>query len=389
MAWALVMLLVLPAGFLAGQNRADDLQSGFQTPPDSSRPRVWWHWMSGNITKEGIKADLEWMKRSGIAGFQNFDAGLNTPQIVERRLVYMTPEWKEAFRYAATLADQLGLEMAIAGSPGWSESGGPWVTPAQAMKKFVWSETLVEGGQPFRGILPRPPSVAGPYQNQTGGRGFAGMGGGAPAPPPEFYADSAVVACRRAEAEDRLAAVPPKVSASGGSFTLQDLTDGDLAKTTLLPSAPVDQKAWIQVEYPTPQTIRGLTWVTAAAGRGFGRSAGPSNQALEAGDDGQQFRTVAEIPVGARTMALPPVTARFFRITVLTTPPPAGRGGIHGVRPRVLLAPAGAPGGNAGRGTCAARRYPGQPVPGQGRLFRGDRHLRHGHTGRSRGRRHP
>ena len=66
----------------------------------------------------------------------------------------MTPEWKDAFQYATTLADQLGLEMAIAGSPGWSESGGPWVTPAQAMKKFVWSETRVEGGRPFTGALP-------------------------------------------------------------------------------------------------------------------------------------------------------------------------------------------------------------------------------------------
>lgn len=84
----------------------------FQNPPDGAKPRVWWHWMSGNITKEGINADLEWMKRIGIGGFQNFDAGLNSPQIVEKRLVFMTPEWKDAFRYATTLADQLGLEMA-------------------------------------------------------------------------------------------------------------------------------------------------------------------------------------------------------------------------------------------------------------------------------------
>ena len=125
--------------------------------------------MSGNITKEGIKADLEWMKRAGIAGFQNFDAGLNTPQIVEKRLVYMTPEWKDAFKYAATLADQLGLEMAIAGSPGWSESGGPWVTPAQAMKKYVWSETRVEGGRPFSGALPKPPSATGPTRTWAAG----------------------------------------------------------------------------------------------------------------------------------------------------------------------------------------------------------------------------
>jgi glycosyl hydrolase family 106( putative alpha-L-rhamnosidase) len=55
----------------------------------------------------------------------------------------MTPEWKDAFRYTTQLADQLGLEEAIAGSPGWSESGGPWVRPEQAMKKFVWSEMRV------------------------------------------------------------------------------------------------------------------------------------------------------------------------------------------------------------------------------------------------------
>jgi len=104
-----------------------------------------------------------------------FDASLNTPQVVEKRLIYMTPEWKDAFRYAATLADQLGLEMAIAGSPGWSESGGPWVPPSQAMKKYVWSETVVEGGKPFSGTLAKPPSTTGPFQNIPGSRGGAGV----------------------------------------------------------------------------------------------------------------------------------------------------------------------------------------------------------------------
>ena len=97
-----------------------DLEKGFLNPPESAKPRVWWHWMSGNITREGIKADLEWMHRVGIGGFQNFDAGLSTPQIVGKRLVYMTPEWKDAFLFTTKLADSLGLEMAIAGSPGWS-----------------------------------------------------------------------------------------------------------------------------------------------------------------------------------------------------------------------------------------------------------------------------
>src|SRR3977135_2863824 len=82
-----------------GQSSRDALLAGFLNPPDSAKPRVWWHWMSGNITKEGIKADLEWMKRTGIGGFQNCDAGLNTPQIVDKRLAFMTPEWKDAFKY--------------------------------------------------------------------------------------------------------------------------------------------------------------------------------------------------------------------------------------------------------------------------------------------------
>ena len=146
---------------------SENLEHGFQNPPESAKPRVWWHWMNGNITKEGIRADLEWMKRVGIGGFQNFDADfeMSTPQIVEKRLVYMTPEWKDAFRFTTKLADSLGLEMAIAGSPGWSESGGPWVTPAQAMKKLVWSELRIEGGRPFTGTLPKPPATTGTFQN--------------------------------------------------------------------------------------------------------------------------------------------------------------------------------------------------------------------------------
>ena len=182
------------AAWISAQDASDPLAAGFQQPPDSAKPRVWWHWMNGNITKEGIKLDFEWMKRAGIGGFQNFDAALNTPKLVDKRLTYMTPEWKEAFLYATKMADQLGLEEAIAGSPGWSESGGPWVKPQEGMKKFVWSETIIEGGQPFAGKLPKPPSTTGPYQNIPTFDFLALITGQKPPAPPEFYADSAVIA---------------------------------------------------------------------------------------------------------------------------------------------------------------------------------------------------
>ena len=107
--------------------------------------------MKGNVTKDGIAKDFAWMKRVGIGGMQNFDADLQTPQIVDKPLRYMTPEWNDAFRFAASEADRLGLELAIAASPGWSETGGPWVKPEDGLKKLVWSETEVTGGRRFAG----------------------------------------------------------------------------------------------------------------------------------------------------------------------------------------------------------------------------------------------
>ena len=130
---------------------------GFQNPPNGARPRVWWHWMNGNISQEGIKLDLDWMHRVGLGGVTIFEGAIDTPQVVPQRLIYLSPEWKQASTYAVTTAKSLSMDVAIAGSPGWSETGGPWVQPSQAMKKLVWSETRVEGGQPFTGTLPHPP----------------------------------------------------------------------------------------------------------------------------------------------------------------------------------------------------------------------------------------
>ena len=149
--------LLSAAGFSQTSHHAKDiLYKGFQTPGNAAKPRVWWHWMNGNITKEGIQKDLDWMKRVGIGGFQNFDASLFTPVVVPKKIVFMTPEWKDAFKFATQLADKNGLEMAIAGSPGWSVTGGPWVEPKDGMKKYVWTETRVVGGKAFNGKLTQP-----------------------------------------------------------------------------------------------------------------------------------------------------------------------------------------------------------------------------------------
>jgi hypothetical protein len=216
-----------------------NLEKGSLNPPESAKPRVWWHWMNGNITKKGIRADLEWMKRTGIGGFQNFDAGLSIPQVVEKRLIYMTPEWKDSFRFTTKLADSLGLEMAIAGSPGWSESGGPWVTPDHAMKKIVWSETEIEGGKTFSDTLPRPPSNSGVFQNVK-------------VQGPDYYKDIAVIAFPVPSDEISMAELKPVITSSGGKFDLTTLTDGDLANDILLPASNNESKLWFQFKFPKP-----------------------------------------------------------------------------------------------------------------------------------------
>lgn len=325
--------------------KIDELDAGFKNPPNSAKPRVWWHWMNGNVTREGIKADLEWMNRIGIGGFQNFDAALMTPKIVDKRLIYMTPEWKDAFRYSTELADSLGLEMAIAGSPGWSESGGPWVQARDGMKKYVWSEIRIEGGKEFTGTIPSPSSTTGTFQNFPVEQGLTLTE--ETTAPPEYYQDIGVYAYRIPEVDVSMEELNPKITSSGGSFNLPTLTDGDVAKTIMLPSSPKGEKSWVQFEFNKPQTIKSLTIAGGGGSITFPMSGeGAAVRALEAGDDGVNFRVVVTIPAGGsvqKTIAFKPVTARYFRFTFIENPSSMNIGSLLGLGENAPAKPEGIP----------------------------------------------
>jgi len=56
---ALLPFVIGMTAWTFGQSSRLSLEEGFETtPPNSPKPRVWWHWMNGNITKEGIKLDF-------------------------------------------------------------------------------------------------------------------------------------------------------------------------------------------------------------------------------------------------------------------------------------------------------------------------------------------
>src|SRR5215467_14326141 len=114
----LALILCYGAAALAGMSvpsraQMDSLAAGFRNPPDSAKPRTWWHWTNGNVTKEGITKDLEWMHRVGIGGMQLADVASGGGQAVDTKILFGSPEWRDAVRHATSEADRLGLEMAV------------------------------------------------------------------------------------------------------------------------------------------------------------------------------------------------------------------------------------------------------------------------------------
>ena len=98
----------------------------FSSPPDAAYPWVYSFWMEGNISKEGITADLEGMKQAGIRGLIFMDGSLGNPVGPHR---FMSESWLELFHHMLAEADRLGLEVNVNNDPGWAGSGGPWVNP--------------------------------------------------------------------------------------------------------------------------------------------------------------------------------------------------------------------------------------------------------------------
>ncbi|MCM1068072.1 MAG: hypothetical protein NC418_10925 [Muribaculaceae bacterium] len=96
----------------------------------------YWQWMNGNISKEGITKDLEYMKAAGIESAFIFDVGVG----VEKGSVdYGSPEWIEAVRHACKEAKRLGITLGIHNAPGYTATGGPWIKPEESMKEITWS----------------------------------------------------------------------------------------------------------------------------------------------------------------------------------------------------------------------------------------------------------
>ncbi len=211
---------------------ADSLAAGFIDPPTSAHPQTWWHWMNGNITREGITADLEAMHRIGIS-----EANIITvyESIPAGPVPVMSPGFFDMVDFAANEAQRLGMTLCMDNCPGWSSSGGPWVTADKSMQFVTASATNVTGPQTFSAKLPQPPTKK------------------------DFYGDIAVYAFPTLadEAPIDLPGAPPTLH-SFPQMDVNSLWAHGMAKTVNMPVSQGGVPSYVELDFAQPVAARDL-----------------------------------------------------------------------------------------------------------------------------------
>lgn len=263
------------------------LEKNFQSPPESAAPWVFWYWYHASVSKEGITADLQAMKASGIAGaylmtIKGADTAYMQPPIEQ-----LSPVWWNMVNYAFSEAKRLGIKLAMHVSDGFALAGGPWITPEMSMQKLVWTKIQIEGGKLFDDTLQKP----GNNEN--------------------YYRDIAVFAypspvgkiiSTRTEV--------PVVTTNDSQKNAQFLADPGNTKT--FSSA---DSCWIQYAFAKPFTCRSIVIRS--------KTNYQSNRLIiETSEDGKKFKFLERM-VSPRhgwqdweapyTHVIPATTARFFR----------------------------------------------------------------------------
>jgi hypothetical protein len=152
------LFLFLLISYTAAQNTLNI--ADFQNPPQSAKVQTWWHWMAGNITREGITKDLEAMKKQGIAEATIVNIGeIFSKKVDVPKVKFNSPEWIEMFQWALREANRSGITIGIQTIDGYCTTGGPWIKPELSMKQYVWTKTVIEGGKEVISKLAQPVEV--------------------------------------------------------------------------------------------------------------------------------------------------------------------------------------------------------------------------------------
>jgi hypothetical protein len=286
----------------------DSLEQGFANPPDSTKPWCYWYWISDNMSREGITRDLEAMKRVGIG--EALIGNIYLDDVTIGNVKALSEEWWGMVEHAIREGGRIGVDIGFFNCPGWSQSGGPWIQPHQAMRYLASTERRVKGPASFKEKLEQPAA--------------------------EFQ-DVAVLAFRLPAAEtETLAGFGAKVSATPTIGGAEALIDGKRASEVLFPKGLGGKPLVIDLELEKPMTAQSLVLVPAK------KDFATTCELLAAGEDGS-WKTIRSFPVDRSNngvsvgfvphapvaITFPPTTGKRFRLSFTGTSGEAGLGEIE------------------------------------------------------------
>ena len=86
-----------------------DLEAGFKNPPADIQTSVYWYWVSGYISEEGVVKDLQAMKRAGINRAFIGCIGESSVQAPYPQVAFGSEEWWRILHTALKTATELGI----------------------------------------------------------------------------------------------------------------------------------------------------------------------------------------------------------------------------------------------------------------------------------------
>ena len=150
----LIYFLMVASQLISQNIPGKNLENSFKNPPESTKPWVYWYWISSHITKEGITKDLEAMHKVGIG--EAFIANVHDESVKPGDVPVLSEKWWGCMEHAIREAGRIGVKIGMFNCPGWSMSGGPWVKADKTMRYLVSSENQVKGGQLVKMQLETP-----------------------------------------------------------------------------------------------------------------------------------------------------------------------------------------------------------------------------------------
>lgn len=295
--WPLKGLFVIFAliTIICNLNAQKQLNSAeFKNPPGNVRIHTWWHWLDGNITKEGITKDLEAMKEQGIVQATILNIGLfGDRDFGVKKVKFNTPEWFEMFQWALKEANRLGISIGVHNCDGWSSSGGPWITPKMSMKQYVWTKTIVNASQHSTVVLKQPQANL------------------------NFYKDVAVVAVRSAGALNSFQRARPVSLLNGtkdAGYTFDGCTSSGISIT---------KGDKITFQFKAPFTAEKIAIMTRKAFMWSNPGDFTTTFSISSSNDGKNFKEIKEFTVkGLNKMVTVPfekTSAKYFQLSFTET----------------------------------------------------------------------